>query len=82
MTTPSSPLSMVSSLQRQLQQERKTMLMHSISDVTAGYNGTVFAYGQTGSGKTFTMMVYIFDNRLDFCIFLESDQLSRPGCRH
>lgn len=49
------------------------MLMHSISDVTAGYNGTVFAYGQTGSGKTFTMMVYIFDNRLDFCIFLESD---------
>jgi hypothetical protein len=28
------------------------------SDVTAGYNGTVFAYGQTGSGKTYTMMVY------------------------
>lgn len=28
-----------------------------MTDVVAGYNGTVFAYGQTGSGKTFTMMV-------------------------
>lgn len=27
-----------------------------ISDIMAGYNGTIFAYGQTGSGKTFTMM--------------------------
>eukprot|EP00698_Gefionella_okellyi_P006082 TRINITY_DN15547_c0_g1_i1.p1 TRINITY_DN15547_c0_g1~~TRINITY_DN15547_c0_g1_i1.p1 ORF type:complete len:1077 (-),score=366.82 TRINITY_DN15547_c0_g1_i1:38-3268(-) len=28
----------------------------TISDVIAGFNGTIFAYGQTGSGKTFTML--------------------------
>ena len=27
-----------------------------VSDVLAGFNGTIFAYGQTGSGKTYTMM--------------------------
>lgn len=26
-----------------------------VSDVLAGYNGTIFAYGQTSSGKTHTM---------------------------
>lgn len=26
-----------------------------VSDVMAGYNGTIFAYGQTSSGKTHTM---------------------------
>lgn len=25
------------------------------SDVTQGYNGTIFAYGQTGAGKSFSM---------------------------
>lgn len=28
----------------------------TVSDVLAGYNGTVFAYGQTGAGKSYTMM--------------------------
>ena len=28
----------------------------TISDFTAGYNGTIFAYGQSGSGKTFSML--------------------------
>jgi hypothetical protein len=27
----------------------------SVTDVTNGFNSTIFAYGQTGSGKTFTM---------------------------
>ncbi|KAK0974256.1 hypothetical protein LTS01_014229 [Friedmanniomyces endolithicus] len=31
-------------------------IRHTVDDVLAGYNGTVFAYGQTGSGKTYTMM--------------------------
>lgn len=26
-----------------------------VTDVLAGYNGTIFAYGQTSSGKTHTM---------------------------
>jgi hypothetical protein len=26
-----------------------------VTDVTNGFNSTIFAYGQTGSGKTFTM---------------------------
>ncbi len=26
-----------------------------MTDVTNGYNSTIFAYGQTGSGKTYTM---------------------------
>eukprot|EP00736_Rhodelphis_marinus_P008663 Rmarinus@m.3725 len=28
---------------------------HVVSDVCAGYNGTIFVYGQTGAGKTFSM---------------------------
>lgn len=32
-----------------------------VSDVLAGYNGTIFAYGQTTSGKTHTMEVVIGD---------------------
>ena len=27
-----------------------------VSNVVAGYNGTVMCYGQTGSGKTFSML--------------------------
>lgn len=32
-----------------------------VSDVLAGYNGTIFAYGQTSSGKTHTMEGVIGD---------------------
>ena len=27
-----------------------------VSNVVAGYNGTIMCYGQTGSGKTFSML--------------------------
>ena len=33
------------------------LLITYITDVLAGYNGTIFAYGQTSSGKTHTMEV-------------------------
>ena len=33
-----------------------------VSDVLAGYNGTIFAYGQTASGKTHTMEGTIGDH--------------------
>ena len=28
----------------------------TVSNVVAGYNGTIMCYGQTGSGKTFSML--------------------------
>ena len=34
-----------------------TYIFLYITDVLAGYNGTIFAYGQTSSGKTHTMEV-------------------------
>lgn len=33
----------------------KTVVNKMITDVTKGYNCTIFAYGQTGTGKTFTI---------------------------
>jgi len=30
-------------------------MVECVTDVTNGFNSTIFAYGQTGSGKTFTM---------------------------
>lgn len=38
-----------------------------VSDVLAGYNGTIFAYGQTSSGKTHTMEGVIGMCDLFFC---------------
>ena len=35
-----------------------------VSDVMAGYNGTIFAYGQTSSGKTHTMEGVLGDPQL------------------
>jgi hypothetical protein len=33
----------------------KKLLVDCVTDVTNGFNSTIFAYGQTGSGKTYTM---------------------------
>lgn len=42
-----------------------------MSDVLAGYNGTIFAYGQTSSGKTHTM-----EGVMSRCHDLTIDQMS------
>lgn len=37
------------------QEQRLPSMLECVTDVTNGFNSTIFAYGQTGSGKTYTM---------------------------
>lgn len=39
--------------------DTRSLSLPFLTDVLAGYNGTIFAYGQTSSGKTHTMEVRV-----------------------